>query len=84
MRATPSTTTMVFCSSSSCGWVGMSNWPVTSNSCVSSAAMEMSSAVRSISGSPIARSAWANCPVMGSRNIAGVEMDEPTPSDSPG
>ena len=34
VRATPSTTTMVFCSSSNCGCVCMSNWPVTSKSWV--------------------------------------------------
>ena len=45
VRATPSTTTMVFCSSSSSGRVRMSNRPVTSNSSVSSFAIEMSSAV---------------------------------------
>ena len=50
---------MVFCSSSSCGWVSMSNWPVTWNSWPSSRAMEISFAGRSRIGSPIARSAWA-------------------------
>ena len=43
-RATPSTTTMVFCSSSSSGRVRMSNRPVTSNSSINSFAIEISSA----------------------------------------
>ena len=58
-RPTPSTTTMVFCSSSSSGRVRISNRPVTSNSKVSSFAIEMSSAVRLWIGSPIARIACA-------------------------
>ena len=44
-RATPSTTTMVFCSINSSGRVFMSNRPVTSNSRVSSFAIEISEAV---------------------------------------
>ena len=58
-RATPSTTTMVFCSSSSSGRVRMSNRPVTSNSIISSFAIEISSAARLWIGSPMARIAWA-------------------------
>ena len=50
---------MVFCSSSSSGRVRMSNSPVTSNSSVSSFAIEMSSAVRLWIGSPMARIACA-------------------------
>ena len=59
VRATPSTTTMVFCSSSSSGRVRMSNRPVTSNSSINSLAIEMSSAVRLWIGSPMARIACA-------------------------
>ena len=44
VRATPSTTTMVFCSSTSSGRVAMSNSSVTSKSRVSSLDMEMVSA----------------------------------------
>ena len=74
-RATPSTTTMVFCSSSSSGRVRMSNRPVTSNSSVSSFAIEMSSAVRLWIGSPMARIACAKLfDRMMPRHIAGVEM----------
>ena len=50
---------MVFCSNSSSGRVRMSNRPVTSNSSVSSLAIEMSSAVRLWIGSPMARIACA-------------------------
>ena len=50
---------MVFCSSSSSGRVRMSNRPVTSNSSVSSFAIEMSSAARLWIGSPMARIACA-------------------------
>ena len=75
-RATPSTTTMVFCSSSSSGRVRMSNSPVTSNSSVSSFAIEISSAVRLWIGSPMARIAWANSSIgMVRRHIAGLEVD---------
>ena len=59
LRATPSTTTMVFCSRISSGRVRMSNRPVTSNSSVSSRAIEISSAVRLWIGSPMARIACA-------------------------
>ena len=59
VRATPSTTTMVFCSSTSSGRVCMSNSSVTSNSSVSSRAIEMVSAGWPWIGSPIARIAWA-------------------------
>ena len=59
VRATPSTTTMVFCSSRSCGWVCMLNCAVTSNSWVRSRAMEISFAARSMIGSPMARIACA-------------------------
>jgi hypothetical protein len=45
-RATPSTTTMVFCSSRSSGRVRMSNMPVTSNSSMNNFAIEISSATR--------------------------------------
>ena len=41
-RATPSTTTMVFCSSTSCGWACMSKRRVVSNNCPSSRAIETS------------------------------------------
>src|SRR5689334_12257238 len=58
-RATPSTTTMVFCSSSSSGRVRISNIPVTSNSSIKSFAIEISSAGRLWIGSPMARIAWA-------------------------
>ena len=58
-RATPSTTTMVFCSSTSSVRAFMSKRPVISNSSVSSRAMEISSALREWIGSPMARIAWA-------------------------
>src|ERR1700682_2413068 len=51
LRATPSTTTMVFCSRISSGRVRMSNRPVTSSSSVNSFAIEISSAVRMWIGS---------------------------------
>ncbi len=59
VRATPSTTTMVFCSSTSSVRVCMSKRSVTSNSSVSSRAMEMVSAGWPWIGSPMARIAWA-------------------------
>ena len=59
VRATPSTTTIVFCSMTSSVRVSMSNRAVISNSRVSSLAMEIWSAVRSWIGSPMARMAWA-------------------------
>ena len=75
VRATPSTTTMVFCSSSSSGRVRMSNSAVTSNSRVSSFAIEMSSAGRLWIGSPMARIACAKgLDRMMRRHIAGVEV----------
>ena len=58
-RATPSTTTMVFCSSTSCGWACMSKRRVVSNNCSSSRAIETSRALRPKIGSPMARNAWA-------------------------
>ena len=61
LRPTPSTTTMVFCRSSSSGRVCMSNTSVYWNSWPSSCAMEISLAGRSMIGSPMARKAWANC-----------------------
>ena len=66
---------MVFCSSISSGRVRMSNRPVTSNSSVSSLAIEISSAVRLWIGSPMARIACAKpstewC----ARHVAGLEM----------
>ena len=59
VRATPSTTTIVFCTSSSSGRVCMSKSSVTSKSRVSSWAIEISLACWPWIGSPIARSAWA-------------------------
>ena len=59
VRATPSTTTMVFCSITSSTRVRMSNSAVISNSSVSSLAIEIWSAVREWIGSPIARIACA-------------------------
>ena len=59
LRATPSTTTMVFCSITSSVRVAMSNRDVISNSSVSSFAIEISSARRSWIGSPMARIACA-------------------------
>ncbi len=58
-RATPSTTTMVFCSIKSSGRVFMSNRPVTSNSMVRSFAIEISEAFLLWIGSPMARIACA-------------------------
>ena len=59
VRATPSTTTIVFCKSTSSTRVSMSNSSVTSNSSVSRRAMEIVSAGWPWIGSPIARIAWA-------------------------
>ncbi|MCY1239198.1 hypothetical protein D9M72_519790 [compost metagenome] len=59
VRATPSTTTMVFCSITSSGRVCMSKSSVTSKSSVKSFAIEMVSAGWPWIGSPIARIAWA-------------------------
>ena len=59
LRATPSTTTMVFCNRISSGRVCMSNNAVTSSSSDSSFAMEISSAMRLWIGSPMARMACA-------------------------
>ena len=59
LRATPSTTTMVFCSITSSGRVCMSKRAVISKSRVSSFAMEIWSARREWMGSPMARTAWA-------------------------
>ena len=58
-RATPSTTTMVFCNSNNSGRVRMSKMPVTSNNSANRRAIEISSAVRLWIGSPMARIAWA-------------------------
>ena len=58
-RATPSTVTMVFCSSTSSGRIRMSYRAVTSKSWVSRRLMEISRAGRPNTGSPTARRAWA-------------------------
>ena len=75
VRATPSTTTMVFCSMTSSVRVAMSNRAVTSNSSVSSCAIEISSARRSWIGSPMARMRLREIVdrVM-RRHVAGLEM----------
>ena len=57
--ATPSTTTIVFCSITSSTLVVISNRAVMSNSSVRSFAIEIWSAVREWMGSPMARIAWA-------------------------
>ena len=75
VRATPSTTTMVFCSRTSSGRVSMSNSSVTSNSSVSSLAIEMVSAGWPWIGSPMARIACAKaCDIVRARHVAGLEM----------
>ena len=60
LRATPSTTTIVFCSSTSCGCICMSKRRVVSNNCCSSFAIDTSRTVRPKIGSPMARRACAN------------------------
>jgi hypothetical protein len=53
----------------------MENWPVTSNSWVSSRPMEMSDDDRPMMGSPMARSAWANRSTSWSaRHVARLEV----------
>ena len=59
VRATPSTTTIVFCSMTSSVRVRMSKRSVISKRSVSSFAIEISSARRSWIGSPMARIACA-------------------------
>ena len=74
-RPTPSTSTIVFCSSSSCGWVSISNCSVTWKSCASSRAIEISCSGRPRIGSPIERQAWVKASSERARgHIAGVEM----------
>ena len=74
-RPTPSTSTIVFCSSRSCGCVSMSNCSVTWNSCASSRAIEISCSGRPRIGSPIERQAWVNASTERSaRHVAGIEM----------
>ena len=76
LRATPSTTTIVFCSITSSTRVDMSNSAVTSNSSVSSFAIEIWSAVREWIGSPIARIAWAKSSTRWTcGHVARLEMD---------
>ena len=75
LRATPSTTTMVFCSMTSSVRVVMSNSAVISNSSVSSFAIEIWSAVREWIGSPMARIACAKSSTRWiARHVAGLEM----------
>ncbi len=75
VRATPSTTTMVFCRSTSSGRVCMSKSSVTSNSSVRSRAIEMVSAGWPWIGSPMARIAWAKAATLCvRRHVAGLEM----------
>ena len=66
-RATPSTVTMVFCSSTSSGRRRMSNRAVISNSWVSTRPMDTSAAAWPKIGSPTARMAWAKASTDGAR-----------------
>ena len=71
----PSTSTMVFCSSNSCGCVSISNCSVTWNSCASSRAIEISCSGRPRIGSPIERQACVNASIeRRARHVAGLEM----------
>ena len=74
--ATPSFITIVFCSSSRCGWVGMSKSRVIENRLSSIRPTEMSLTGRPRIGSPAARSAVANSShIMVRRHILRFEMD---------
>src|SRR5450759_2115847 len=84
VRATPSTTTMVFCSKRSSGRMRMSNRPVTSNSSISSFAIEMSSAVRLWIGSPMVRHiAGVEMHLRGAHIIAGDEAEQDFGQEAP-
>ena len=62
VSATPSTMTIVFCSSNRCGWTAMSKLRVIANSPSRRLAIEISRAASPRIGSPTARSAVANSP----------------------
>ena len=75
-RVSPSAMSMVFCNSSSCGWVSISKAAVIWKSRASSRAIETSLSGLPRIGSPIERSAWTKRRLRGPpRHVAGLEMD---------
>ena len=67
LRATPSTTTIVFCNNRSGGWVAMLNFSVISNNWANKLPPEISFIDCPNIGSPTERNAWANSSFEASR-----------------